>query len=83
MSKFLLRYRGTGPGIDELPALVEEEPTVRIVDSFNESFVVEGTSTAIRHLIANLRGWFSAPVKSYSQPKIGAARHGRVSTIRQ
>ena len=76
--RFMLQYRGAGPKPDEIPALVAAQEEVRITDRFDNSYVVEGSRAAIKHLISLLGGWLSAPVRAWGRPKIGPARYGTV-----
>ena len=81
MRRYLLRYRGTGPRPSDVPGMIRPDDGLRLLEAFGDGYVVEGEKAAVDAFLGRLSGWFSAPVKQYGRPKIGAARHGRIHRL--
>jgi hypothetical protein len=66
--RFILRYRGQGPGPDDDVARVRELEDAVVVDTSPRMLLVESEPKPLRELVDALPDWVMGPERTYAVP---------------
>jgi hypothetical protein len=67
-SRFILRFRGTGPKPADVADRVRALPDARVLDDTPRMMLVEAPEQQLRELIGADRDWLIAPQRVYQHP---------------
>ena len=66
--KSIFLYMGRGPTPDEAWKLINNQTLCRVVDSYGDNLIVEGTPTELALASRFLRGWAREKLRSIDSP---------------
>ena len=68
MSRFVIRYRGSGARPEDVVRRIRQMPELSIVDDGGRVLLVEGPEGSLREALGSSTDWLVAAEKTYSVP---------------